>query len=57
MTTYTAMEAHLARWTREVADVRIHGTTGERPLDRFTRDEAAACSRWRGVRRFVRSAS
>jgi hypothetical protein len=27
---------------REVADVRIHGTTGERPIDRFERDEAAA---------------
>lgn len=36
------MEAHLARWTREVADVRIHGTTGEAPLERFARDEAAA---------------
>lgn len=39
---WAAMEAHLARWTREVADVRIHGTTGEAPLERFTRDEAAA---------------
>jgi hypothetical protein len=39
---WAAMEAHLARWTREVADVRIHGTTGEAPLERFARDEAAA---------------
>ncbi len=27
------------RWLREVANVRIHGTTGERPVDRFLRDE------------------
>jgi transposase len=27
------------RWLRDVANVRIHGTTGERPLDRFQRDE------------------
>ncbi len=27
---------------REIADVRVHGTTGEPPLVRFTRDEAAA---------------
>jgi transposase len=37
-----ALEAHLAEWQREIADQRIHGTTGERPLDRFLRDEAAA---------------
>ena len=28
---FAALEAHLARWTREVADVRVHGTTGEAP--------------------------
>ena len=27
---------------REIADVRIHGTTHERPLDRFMKAEAAA---------------
>ena len=32
---WTAMEAHLARWQREVADVRIHGTTGVTPVERF----------------------
>ena len=32
------LEAHLVRWTREVADVRIHGTTGEAPLERFRRE-------------------
>lgn len=37
---WEAFEAHLARWEREVANVRIHGTTGEAPIDRFARDEA-----------------
>ncbi|MCR6665774.1 MAG: IS21 family transposase [Methyloversatilis sp.] len=32
---WAAMEAHLARWQREVADVRIHGTTGVTPAERF----------------------
>jgi transposase len=36
------LHAHLDRWMREVADVRVHGTTGEPPLARFERDEAAA---------------
>jgi transposase len=38
--------AHLNEWLLEwcvgVADLRIHGTTHERPLDRFTRAEASA---------------
>lgn len=34
-----ALEAHLAAWTRDVADVRVHGTTGEAPRARFDRDE------------------
>ena len=37
-----ALEAHLEGWTREIADGRIHGTTGETPRDRFVRDEASA---------------
>lgn len=37
-----ALQAHLARWMREVADKRVHGTTGEAPLQRFERDEARA---------------
>jgi hypothetical protein len=28
-----------ARWLTDVANVRIHGTTGERPEERFQRDE------------------
>ncbi len=31
----------LAQWTREVADVRLHGTTHQRPIDRFA-DELPA---------------
>lgn len=37
---FEALEAHLAAWTRDVAEVRVHGTTGEAPLARFLRDEA-----------------
>lgn len=33
------LQAHLERWVREVADVRIHGTTAEPPIERFERDE------------------
>ncbi len=37
-----ALQAHLVRWVREIADVRVHGTTGETPLARFERDERRA---------------
>ncbi len=37
-----ALEAHLAWWMREVADVRVHGTTGIAPIERFREKEAAA---------------
>ena len=33
-----ALEAHLAQWTRDVADVRIHGATAEAPMARFLRE-------------------
>lgn len=36
-----AFVAHLEQWNREIADVRVHGTTGELPLVRFA-DEAGA---------------
>ncbi len=39
---WAALEAHLAWWMREIADVREHGTTGEAPIARFDREEAAA---------------
>jgi len=32
---WAAFEAHLAAWVREVADVRVHGTTDEAPIERF----------------------
>lgn len=33
------LEKHMDWWLREVSDVRIHGTTFEKPIDRFLRDE------------------
>ncbi len=36
---WEAFEAHLARWERDVANIRMHGTTGEAPTERFERDE------------------
>jgi len=32
----------LVQWLREVADVRVHGTTRERPIDLFEREEKQA---------------
>lgn len=37
---WSAFEAHLDHWTREIADQRVHGTTGEVPIERFQRAEA-----------------
>ncbi|WP_418904490.1 IS21 family transposase, partial [Cereibacter sphaeroides] len=37
---WDAFGAHLAAWEREVANMRVHGTTQEAPLARFARDEA-----------------
>jgi hypothetical protein len=39
-TSFAALEQHLAQWMDE-ADQRVHGTTHERPCDRFVRDEQA----------------
>lgn len=36
------VQADLDCWNREVASVRVHGTTGRRPLDAFERDERPA---------------
>ena len=38
---FAALEGHLTEWMR-LADERVHGTTHERPLDRFVRAEQAA---------------
>ena len=35
---WAALEAWLEEWAATVADVRVHGTTHERPLDRFARE-------------------
>jgi hypothetical protein len=37
------LEANLSWWMREAVDVRVHGTTGEVPLERFREQEAG---RW-----------
>jgi transposase len=37
---FAALESHLAAWI-EQADRRRHGTTGERPVDRFAREQEA----------------
>jgi hypothetical protein len=37
-----ALDAHLVLWMRDIADVRIHGTTHERPIDRFEAAERFA---------------
>jgi hypothetical protein len=47
------MEAHLEAWAREIADVRVHGTTGETPRERFERDEAAALGSLAGIPPFM----
>ena len=39
---FEALQDHLARWMAEVADQRVHGTTRERPADRFERGEQRA---------------
>lgn len=36
------LNAQAEWWLGRVANVRVHGTTGERPVDRFEADERAA---------------
>lgn len=36
-----------------VADLRVHGTTGEAPIDRFLREEAGALRAVRGIPPFT----
>jgi transposase len=50
---WAELEAHLDNWTRDVADLRIHGTTGEAPALRFQRDEAAALRPLSGIAPFL----
>lgn len=51
---WTELQDHLDRWCREIADVRIHGTTGERPIDRFVASEQSALQPLRGRVAFQR---
>lgn len=39
---WEALVRHLESWNAQVADVRIHGTHEEKPIERFIRDEAIA---------------
>ncbi len=50
---WAALEAHLEAWTRDIADVRVHGTTGEAPRDRFQRDESRALKPLNGTAPFT----
>ncbi|HEY5798561.1 MAG TPA: IS21 family transposase [Bosea sp. (in: a-proteobacteria)] len=50
---WAAMEAHLDAWTRDIADLRVHGTSGEAPIDRFLREEAGALRAVRGIPPFT----
>jgi hypothetical protein len=37
---FEELEAHLSAWERDVANARVHGTTGEAPSERFAKEEA-----------------
>ena len=50
---WSALEAHLAAWTRDIADERVHGTTGEVPIERFRRAEVQALRPIAGVPPFA----
>jgi transposase len=50
---WSALEAHLDGWMRDIADIRIHGTTGEAPIERFRRAEAGALRSIAGVPPFA----
>jgi transposase len=50
---WSAFEAHLERWTREIADQRVHGTTGEVPIERFLRAEVQALRSIAGIPPFA----
>lgn len=58
---FEALENHLEWWMREIADVREHGTTHERPIDRFGAESAAlqpvTRQPYRSTRRLIRRVS
>ena len=49
---FAALEAHLDAWVRDTADLRVHGTTGEVPAERFGREEAKALRPIAGIPSF-----
>lgn len=53
--TFASLEAHLEAWTRDIADTRIHGTTGEAPRLRFDRDEGHILRPVAGIPPFLTS--
>ena len=50
---WSELAAHLGAWTREIADRRSHGTTGEAPIARFERGEARALQPLSGIPPFT----
>ena len=46
------LEAHLARWTRELSNRRTHGTTGRVPIEHFAEEEAQRLQPLPGYGRF-----
>jgi hypothetical protein len=52
---WAELEAHLVWWMREIADVRVHGTTGEAPILRFLRDEAVVLKKIDGRAPFAQT--
>ena len=52
---WSALEAHLVAWTRDIADERVHGTTGEVPIERFRRTEEGALRPVSGIPAFTAS--
>ncbi len=43
------VEPQLEAWSRDVADVRIHGTTAEPPIERFQAQEGKALKSIDGI--------
>jgi transposase len=50
---FESMQEHLQFWMREVADIRVHGTTGETPKQRFRLHECEALKPLKGRAPFL----
>lgn len=51
---WEALVSHLEKWNAEIADVRIHRTHEEKPIERFIRDEAKALKAFTQKPPFIR---